>query len=293
MRFANIWDATVRLVRRNALGAFLYLLFLIGIFLITFVFSFALRNPEFALASGAWGDFIGGTLNPILTFLAFIGVLFSIFLQKVELGMSRRELERSANALETQIRSIEKQNFEVAFFQMLNSFNAMVETIDLQRRDTGATTSGRDCFRVFYTRLNKIYRENLKKAGTKHEAEKVLRLSYFQFWKEYRLELGHYFRLLYNIFRFLDESEASEDYHSKILRAQLSDQELLLLFYNCISQHGRSFEKYAVKYQLFDNLPTIRLLEDSHANLVEKAAFGENPMYNSKNTGLDVYLDDH
>ncbi|WP_219519693.1 putative phage abortive infection protein [Mameliella sp. CS4] len=263
----------------------MFILFILGVGLSVIVFYYAFTQSEEAIGGGAWGDFIGGTLNPILTFLTFTGVLLSIFLQRLELGLSRSELERSANALEKQITSIEKQNFEAAFFQMLNTFNTIVESIDLYNKDNGMETSGRDCFRVFYTRLNKIYRDNKEKGSKKHAAEAILRLSYFNFWKQHQLELGHYYRFLFNVFRFLDESPASEEYHAKLLRAQLSDQELLLLFYNCLSQHGQKFSDYAIKYKLFDNLPTIRLLEDGHTHLIDQEAFGDNPMYNSKNIG--------
>ena len=42
---------------------------------------------------GQWGDFFGGTLNPTLTFLTVVGLIYTIILQKNELGLSRRELE--------------------------------------------------------------------------------------------------------------------------------------------------------------------------------------------------------
>jgi len=264
-------------------GISLLMLFFLGIAISVFVFRYALTNPGDALAKGGWGDFIGGTLNPILTFFAFTGVLLSIFLQRLELGLTRRELERSADALEKQITSIEKQNFEVAFFQMLSTFNTIVDSIDLHNKDGDMTSSGRDCFRVFYTRLNKVYRENKEKGKKVHSGEATLRLSYFNFWKDHQLELGHYFRFLFNTFRFLDESPAREGYHAKLLRAQLSDQELLLLYYNCLSEQGEKFRAYAIKYELFDNLPTVRLLEDNHADLMDEKAFGGNPKYNSKN----------
>lgn len=269
--------------RSYLFGASLLFLFLAGIVVSVSVLYYALTKPDNAQAHGAWGDFIGGTLNPILTFLTFTGVLLSIFLQRIELGLSRTELERSANALEKQIASIEKQNFEAAFFQMLNTFNAIVGSIDLHNKDGGQQRRGRDCFQIFYTRLNKIYRENKAKGNGRHAPEAVLRLSYFIFWKEHQLELGHYFRFLFNVFKFVDENPASEDYHAKLLRAQLSDQELLLLFYNCQTEQGKKFRGYASKYKIFDNLPTVRLLEDNHIELMDRDAFGANPLYNSKN----------
>ncbi|WP_192798592.1 putative phage abortive infection protein [Brucella anthropi] len=269
-------------VRKISFPALILVLFVMGISSTIYVFYNAYMDPKTTIDNGPWGDYVGGTLNPILTFLSFFGVLVSIYLQRLDLSLSRRELERSADALEKQIDSIEAQNFESAFFQMLNTHSAIVNAIDLQDKGSGIETRGRDCFRVFYTRFNKIFRENLSKATNKHSSESIIKLSYFNFWKEHQLELGHYYRFLYNVFRFMDENKASKPYHAKLLRAQLSDQELLLLFYNCISENGRNFVVYAEKYALFDNLPTVRLLDMSHAGMLNSAAFGNNPMHDSK-----------
>lgn len=257
--------------------------FVVGLVLVFFIFSYALANTDRAERWGPIGDFIGGTLNPLLTFLTFVGVLVSIFLQRMELSLSRAELKRSADALEKQIESIEAQNFETTFTQLLQSLNSLTDSIDLRNPNTDAVTSGKDCFRVFYTRLNKKYRSNLKKAVKNHSNLETLRLSYQNFWKENHQELGHYFRFLYNVYRFLDSSSAAQDYHFKLLRAQLSDHELLLIFYNCHSKAGRNFVDMATKYEIFDNMPTVLLLEDSHIELMDRCAFGNNPLYTSKN----------
>jgi uncharacterized membrane protein len=44
---------------------------------------------------GTFGDYFGGTLNPILSFLSLIAVLYTITLQTHELKLSREEIERS------------------------------------------------------------------------------------------------------------------------------------------------------------------------------------------------------
>lgn len=48
---------------------------------------------------GEFGDFFGGVLNPLLTFLTFMGLLITIVLQHTELRESREEFARSADAL--------------------------------------------------------------------------------------------------------------------------------------------------------------------------------------------------
>ena len=49
---------------------------------------------------GQFGDFIGGTLNPILAFLSFMALLYTIKIQTDELKLSREELEATRKELE-------------------------------------------------------------------------------------------------------------------------------------------------------------------------------------------------
>lgn len=58
---------------------------------------------------GTFGDFIGGTLNPILSFFALIALLLTIILQSRELEATREELKRSASAHEKQVNYISGQ----------------------------------------------------------------------------------------------------------------------------------------------------------------------------------------
>lgn len=60
---------------------------------------------------GQLGDFLGGTLNPIFGFLTVCLLLWSIFIQRKELSLTRDELKKSANALNNQLKiSIHEYN---------------------------------------------------------------------------------------------------------------------------------------------------------------------------------------
>lgn len=258
------------------LSLYLFVLFLLISGCISlFLYQGHLNSDQFK-SLGTWGDFVGGVLNPILTFITFGGVLVTIYLQQKELSLNRREMKRSATALENQLNALSKQNFDSAFFQMIALHNQILNSIDLRNDKYEVIALGRDCFRTFYTRLNKLYRQNRTKGFPKYSDERILKLSYYLFWKEVRTDLGHYYRYLYNIFKFIDESGTSNEYYVKILRAQISDQELLLLFYNCMSSDGKNFQKYAIKYALFDNMPLVQLLQRDHQQLMDPLALGEN-----------------
>lgn len=90
---------------------------------------------------GAFGDFMGGTLNPLLAFLGLIALLTTIKLQVKELKATRKELETSSNALKEQSESfkiqnysIKQQNFENTFFNMLDLHNKIVDNILLSHK---------------------------------------------------------------------------------------------------------------------------------------------------------------
>jgi hypothetical protein len=95
--------------------------------------------------------------------------------------------------------------------------------------------------------------------------------------QQYRL--GHYFRHLYQSFKFIDEQEIlgeEEKYgYAKILRAQLSPHEQGLLFVNSLSRIGFNWEYKTLstektglitKYNLIKNLPGTRLFDIKFKN---------------------------
>ncbi len=68
-------------------------LFKLAVFGVALVFAINLLfNRE---GFGAWGDFMGGVLNPILSFLTFMGLLITIVLQQKELSEARVEFARN------------------------------------------------------------------------------------------------------------------------------------------------------------------------------------------------------
>lgn len=58
---------------------------------------------------GTFGDFIGGTLNPIFSFLSLLAILFTIHLQVQELEATRTELKQSRIAQEKQSQNFSRQ----------------------------------------------------------------------------------------------------------------------------------------------------------------------------------------
>lgn len=92
---------------------------------------------------------------------------------------------------------------------------------------------------------------------------------YEVFYKQHEAELGHYFRSLYNVVKFVKNSDVTDKrLYTNLVRAQLSSHELLLIFYNCLSGLGREKFKPLVKeFDLLKHLHTQILLDPTHASL--------------------------
>jgi hypothetical protein len=227
------------------------------------------------LDPGQYGDMFG-SVNALFSGLAFAGLIYALWLQRVELRLQREELEATRlelkgqkDQMEAQNQTLRKQSFENTFFQLLRLHNDIVNSIDLIEPGAGSrVTLGRDCFKVFYGRLKREYgmRTNM---SLEDRPRARLMEAYNNFYAEHEAELGHYFRSLYNLIKFVKNSDADDKrLYTNLIRAQLSSYELLLIFYNCHTGLGREKLKPLAKvFDLLKHLPHDMLLEPEHASL--------------------------
>lgn len=220
--------------------------------------------------SGTFGDAFG-TLNALFSGLAFSGVLITLLMQMRDLAEQRKD---SAAARDQNSR----QQIESQFYNMLSLQQQVVQSFDLHRLgDHAHTIQGRDCFRDWKNKLHARYKE-LKGSGQYELGDTRERAldAYNKIWVSHQGDLGLYFRSLYSIFRFIERSQYAEKDFALVVRSLLSDHELLILFYNCLSKKGENFKHFAIKYALFDNLDVDLLLSPRHIVLMDVGAFGGN-----------------
>lgn len=100
----------------------------------------------------------------------------------------------------------------------------------------------------------------------------------------YASYFDHYFRHLYRIVKFVDESPLlaggfDDKYqYVSMVRAQLSRHELVWLFYNGLSDNGKDkFKPLIEKYSLLKNLRIELLAVEEHKNLYAPSAFEKTP----------------
>ncbi|MCF6347515.1 MAG: putative phage abortive infection protein [Flavobacteriaceae bacterium] len=167
--------------------------------------------------------------------------------------------------------TLKLQRFENTFFNLVSIHHKIVDSIDFERGFMGAgpekELKGRDVFKESHESMS-IITMDLKEINE----------SYMKSYEQLLTDFGHYFRNLYRIVKMVDEedivSNDSSEIHkikykyTSIIRAQLSDYELLWLFYNCLSSNGnKKFKPLVEKYTLFKNIPINKLHMEEHKNL--------------------------
>ncbi len=256
----------------------LYGLFVTAFFLVAFVFCVNLFKGSNNF--GEWGDFFGGVLNPLLTFLMFMGLLITIVVQQKEMRISREEFKKSTIVLDEQSKSLIKQNFESTYFQAIHVHTSIKENIQVYI--DGEDAKGRMAFERLIEKFN---RPHTYIVGDPSDLDGMSSEEKFEiFHASYDAEIGHYFRNLYHIVNLVEVSNIdNKEFYFKYLFSQLSSYEIYLLFYNCLSAFGEEkFKPLVEKHGLMEHLPSN--LSPLYVDLVKYApsAYGDNDYWKSR-----------
>lgn len=253
-------------------GILVLLLLVFGLWLGSYCFMVArFGAPE---NSGIAGDTFGA-INALFSGLALGGVILAIILQRDELRLQREELVLTREEMRTQNETLRLQRFENTFFGMLELHNAVLGQIVLYF--SSGPEQGRAAFRHYFTGLSDLYvtiKDSADKQAPVSETS-LVESAYARFFEKHQPVVGHYFRNLYQIIKFIDRSEVPDKpLYVGLVRAQLSSWELLLLFYNCVGLPGNRFKPLIEKYSLLEGIPQRQLLDPTHAGMYSHTAFG-------------------
>lgn len=226
---------------------------------------------------GTFGDG-AGLFNAFFSFLAFMAVLLTIYLQSRKDGHDKQngarvlfeqEFFAMVGMLEnivSHLRFCDRLNLEQskviadATKELLKKYNIYGNLNSNKDKNSPQlkVVEGRDVFRYLYAdRENYSLRSIVGK-------DKDIRATMES--QEYCFDgtLDHYFRYLYRILKHIDESklldsldepQKEKEYYAHILRAQLSNYELLMLFYNgLLGENPNTIKKLVEKYSMFNNL---------------------------------------
>lgn len=203
---------------------------------------------------GTFGDSFGGVFGPIL---ALTGVVITCMLfieQKKQTSLINSDQKKQS----------EIQRVDTLFFSLLDLHRTQKE--DLMMKPLIGFGNINSCESDFFERsveeieCNIEYNENTTYGWLVRSARK----KYMQLYFANEANLSPYFRTLYRLFELIDKSKIAEEdkvRYAKIVRAQLTESELLMLRYNASGRYGLNFVDYINKYRLLKHLPVLSLFE--------------------------------
>ena len=206
----------------------------------------------------SFGD-IFNALSSLFTALAFAGLIVTIIIQRQDFNKQNR------------INNI--QEFENNFFRLLEQHHRIIDSFVI---DTDSVKE-QDFIELYPKGDNKIVKLDAFDFIAKYFKEKFNEVEKIRFpvdksydtvfvhayqhntFKKFGYMLGHYYRNLYHIVKFIHEDKSLITFENKykyikILRAQLSAPEINLLAWNGLSQNGEAFKPLIEKYKLLKNM---------------------------------------
>ena len=218
---------------------------------------------------GTFGDFVGGTLNPILTFISICLILFTVYQNKKALDFNSEELALSRQAQQDSAKSqqlIQKtqnlQQFDSLFFSLLNQFKQQQDLLcflDEKKR----------------SKVDKIYRSIFVD-------EYDLELEYKRHKLIQNQDLNQYFICLFQLFKLINskinrspnETDTIEEWgdyvlekqYANILRALIPPKLQQLLFLNVYTDFDE-YRWYLSYYSFLEHMPFKNLENGDEINI--------------------------
>lgn len=251
-------------------------LFIGGISLVLFCIGRTLFNIGETIDNEVWGqfgDFIGGVVG---TLISYISVRLLVRNLREQMKSNQQQAEsNSQNA-----RVLELQQFNEMFKLLFSQYQDAIANYRYEHNLTGKKAISA------ITKDIMQHGETINGGSYKNREDAALKI-YDSFYVNYHEVAPVHFRILYRIFQLIDEAEISEVQRrdvAKIMRCQLSEEELFLLRYNCKSLYGVNMRLYLNRYNLQKHLPILSLLEFSPF----RNALSDDTQRNRLNTELSV-----
>lgn len=158
-------------------------------------------------------------------------------------------------------------------FQLLRTLIDITNAIDLVEKGSGTETRGKDVFPVFLRRIKNEFEHPAQPSA----AEDVRAIDAYEiFYSKHNTELGHYFRFIYNILKYIDTSGIdNKTFYSNLLRAQLFDAEVAILYFNSVAKFGvQKMKPLVERYAMLKTLDEKIAITNSLRSRYAQSAFG-------------------
>ena len=254
---------------------------------VSFAFIFAYKHnlfdcsqPALTEIIGQYGDFIGGLVGTIFAFISIV-LLWKTFSIQNEVNESIKKTNESVVSTNNKVivsnEKIIEQNSLMIFDNKFKSFLTMYHDAisSYTRQDC---SSGRDSFEVIVNDFKKLDFD--KDLSFPRLAKAAIEVFKDNLYAVNRSKMSVHMRTLYLLMQLISEdtmlTEDQRAVYAKCIRGQLTDNEMLVVRYNCFSSYGEKMKYLANEFNLLKHLPPMSLLEfyryrtlvDSKAELI-------------------------
>lgn len=233
-------------------------------------------------AWGAFGDYIGGLLNPIIS-------LFTLIVAVEVWSLQKKELLETRQAVMEQGKTAEQQRREQRFFDLLNIYQETLKTFVVEGTTGKAalnnwanlSPNGQTCFDFTLRGLDEYAHDVLEKnptTGRMTRQTRIERMSRSRVeveWQHFSPIFDHYFRTVFAILGELETLLGNDHWrYGKLFRAQFSRDELTLMAFNLLfDSEGKKMRSLVCKYGLLKHLSNNKLRDQALVEL-DARAFG-------------------
>ena len=243
------------------LGLIIFIL-IIFVVLIFFLHQFPYFELDYPIASERWGqfgDFIGGVIGTIITLISII-LLYNAFIEQrlanIEIHESNEEIKKQS--LQT-TKFNQQQLFDSNFNTLLELYRNIISNYKSPSESISngkASMSNLVSSFILSTPVenNEGYTKRTKKALNKFN----------DFFAKNMTIVNAHMRILYQMFNLLETDDIEKNYktrYTKLLRSQMTDEELILIRYNCMTERGRKMQLPIFHYNILKHIPLLGLFE--------------------------------
>lgn len=215
---------------------------------------------------GQFGDFFGGVIGTIITFASIVFVYMAFKEQRlanVEAHEANKEMiaqaEQNKDMTNNQLYSTLVQQFDSNFKTLLDLYN---ESIQGYKSPSGSIPQGKASMSNYVSSY--ISSTTFENKGGYTKRTTAAANVFNDFFAKNMTVVNAHMRLLFQIFNLLDSNAIDEEdkvIYAKMLRSQLTDEELILIRYNCMTKRGRKMQMPVFHYNILKHLPLLYLFE--------------------------------
>jgi hypothetical protein len=233
------------------------------------------------------GDLLWGTIGIIFTFTTTLFLFITFKEQREQLHVTKEQSD--------------KVRFETTYFNILGMLKQVQDTVNTNISSNYDHTSARNIIE-YYNNFRDLYTANLKSNknladftssfnpieannASIEQLQGLLATEYENYVKSINCNVGYMFRYIFNTLKFVIDDEYNKkdikarDRYLNLLQAQLSNEELCLIFYDAISEYGKNkegeyyFREILDTTHFLENIDSSFLLDRKHYKLYPHTIF--------------------